>query len=324
MIRRITIAAIVAAIGFSITGSLVLAGPASAANATPATAQGTYASCYWAPWTPDGCNLVMDQLQAASVTRMILAPSNWPISSNPTYYQGFSDRARARGIRVVWNLPYRGNLATAQTFIQGVRNLPATHGYYIADEPGQLDGEVWETERQKVAQWAGAVKSLAPQPSSNSAFNWQPTNYTYSVHFACSSGQVDAVQKPYLLVGNIDFVMIDCYPYGPLTAAQTVAALQPVYNRAKLNVLNSGRTASVAFVGQAFAWDSEPGGSPNGLTGWPPLDVLKAERDCGYKHFASEYYWFAHSRIIQKGPPNYWSTVATAIAQPVVNSCGVN
>lgn len=298
-----TAALAVALLGPSTTDAKAAALPAS-------MPQGVYTFCepFYPATAATRCDFILDEAQSLGLTRVIIQPKQSTLVWPDNKIALFESMARARGIKVVWSLPYRqtADRARFREVVTYAKTLPNTLGFYIADEPGQLAGENYADERVKVQNWAFEIKQTLAAD--------QPTrNRVYTVHFACQAADVNVVQKPYTTLANVDAPMVDCYPYDrPLSEIELT--LFNTYNKVFDNDVAVFPSKFRAVVGQAFSWDTEPGGSPNGLHGWPTQTAVRIMRDCGFLTNMQEYWWFSQSVWRKFNPTWATNTFGPAIA----------
>jgi hypothetical protein len=286
---------------------LTFAAPARAASAHPA--QGLYDECAPA-LDPDGCAARLQTMGKAGFT-LVLNYTVW--SADAAQVRAYAAAAAAAGIKVIWPLndvAWRDGAdlrahypllaagcactddAGFERYVVGlVSGLPATWGYYAADEPTAAD-------LPAVANLVTSVRAL------------DPAHPTLVVGYG-SPGAAGAGVDPF--VPGVAVAGDDLYPIG---ADQPPAAVAPVSRAVSRLARRHHETAAVVL--QAFSYDQYATSMPTMYARWPTATEMLAMRNAALTAGdPAMLLWYSYYDVMRSADPaSHWRDLLRAAFAP--------
>ncbi len=296
---------------YSPSRTVMLVGAASARAAT-LPAQGLYDEC--APsLDPQGCTGRLQQMASAGFS-VVLNYTAWYASA--AQVTAYADAAQSLGMKVIWPLnaaawrasPSATDLLTTypllaascgctdnagflQYVINLVAGLPATWGYYIADEPHS-------TDLQAISALATQVKTLDPAHPTLAIGAGSPT----------PSADVD----PFL--PGIDEAGEDIYPVGALEPLSTVGTVSHA-----ISALAASTHKQAVMVVQAFSYAQYPNELVTTYAQWPTEADMLAMRNAAIQQGDPQLLlWYSFYDVMRSTDPTQnWNDLRAAAFAPL-------
>ncbi len=287
-----------------------------AANPTPdrgGVPQGVYESC--AP-AERRCLKHLDKIAAGGFTLVVNYAQAFGTADQ---LRAYAERADANGIQVIWAISdpiywdgteltselselagscgARTNDAVIRCYVDTVKNLPATWGYYVGDEVPTADAP-------KARALAKRVRELDPA---------HPRLFVGNGNGAVTTELQQTVLGPF--TSTSETLGLDIYPIGSSTPLSTVGEVA-----ATLQELAKAKAKRSALVLQSFSWSQYPDANPDVCFPFPDCATspsrqeLREMRNLAIDRGNPELLlWYSYFDIMRSDDPRgHWQDLVAA------------